>query len=82
MKSIEQAVIYDILKRAIGKIDTESMVDRLIPKIEHELEKSIIEILSDTDYIATCLEDSKFMKIAVKHFEQVVTKKLGVNNVK
>lgn len=57
MKSIEQTIQDEILKKALAKIDVDKLIEKLMPKILESLEKNILTTLDSLDWDGLMYED-------------------------
>lgn len=50
MKTIEQTIQDEILKKALAKIDIDKLLQKLMPKILNSLEKNILATVDNLDW--------------------------------
>ena len=59
---IQDEIVQQVVKAAAKKIDVDALAARLVPRLEEEIIKCVIESIADSETLYDVLRDTKFMK--------------------
>lgn len=72
--NIEEVVIKEVFKKAVGSVDTDAVAQKIAPAIQKHIENQIKDMLNDFDYY-DIFEDrdvrAAFKEVLLKAFKAV-----------